>query len=111
MSQKVHVYVGTSKGAFVFTSDRARKKWQPSDIQFKGFNVMHVQLDPRDQRLHAATAHFAYGPTTHYSDDFGKTWTQAKQVPVLNRPSKSGRPPSTVDEAFRSEGGENIKEK
>jgi hypothetical protein len=75
MSQKVHVYVGTSKGGFMFESDRARKKWKPSDIQFKGWTVMHMRLDPRDRRLHAATAHFVYGPTTHYSDDFGKTWT------------------------------------
>ena len=101
MGQKVHVYVGTSKGAFVFESDRARKKWKPSDILFKSWIVMHVRLDPRDQRLHAATAHFVYGPTTHYSDDFGKTWTQAKQVPTLPRPSKSGRPMSTVEEMFR----------
>ena len=72
---------------------------------------MHMQLDPRDQRLHAAVSHFVYGPTTHYSDDFGKTWTQAKQVPLITRPSKSGRPASTVDEAFRSEGGEDIKDK
>jgi hypothetical protein len=110
MSQKVHVYVGTSKGGFVFESDRARKKWQPSDILFKSWLVMHMQLDPRDQRLHAATAHFVYGPTTHYSDDFGKTWTQAKQVPTLPRPSKSGRPMSTVDEMFRLESGENLKD-
>ena len=63
------------------------------------------------RRLHAATAHFVYGPTTHYSDDFGKTWTQAKQVPALPRPSKSGRPASTVEEMFRAESGENIKDK
>ena len=49
MSQKVHVYVGTSKGGFIFESDPARKKWQSSDIQFKGWTVMHMQLDPRDQ--------------------------------------------------------------
>jgi hypothetical protein len=110
MSQKVQVYVGTSKGAFVFTSDRARKKWQSSDILFKSWIVMHMRLDPRDQRLHAATAHFVYGPTTHYSDDFGGTWTQAKQVPVITRPSKSGRPASTVEEMFRAESGENIKD-
>jgi hypothetical protein len=60
--------------------------------------------------LHAATTHFVYGPTTHYSDDFGKSWVQAKQVPAITRPSKSGRPASTVDEAFRSEGGEDIKD-
>lgn len=111
MGKQVLVFVGTTKGGFIFTSDEKRKKWQMSDIQFKGWNVMHIQLDPRDQRLHAATNHFVYGPTTHHSDDLGKTWTQAKQSPALSRASQSGRPPSTMDEAFLSEGGESIKEK
>ncbi len=110
MSKKVMVFVGTQKGGFIFTSNANRKKWQTNDIQFKSWNVMHMQMDSRDQRLHAAVNHFVYGPTTHYSDDFGKTWTQAKQVPILTRPSKSGRPASTVEEAFRSEGGESIKD-
>ena len=111
MSKKVMVFVGTSKGGFIFESDASRKQWQRSDIQFKSWNVMHMQLDGRDNRLHAATSHFVYGPTLHYSDDFGKTWTQAKQSPVITRPSASGRPASTVDEAFRSEGGESVKNK
>ena len=106
MSKKMMVFVGTSKGGFVFESDENRKKWEMSDIQFKSWNVMHMQLDPRDNRLHAAVSHNVYGPTTHYSDDFGKTWVQAKQVPVLTRPSNSGRPASTVNEAFSSEAGE-----
>lgn len=110
MSKQVMVFVGTSKGGFIFTSNAKRKKWDVSDIHFKSWNVMHMQLDKRDNRLHAATSHFVYGPTTHYSDDFGKTWTQAKQVPVLSRPSKSGRPAGTVEEAFRSEGGESVKD-
>lgn len=108
MSKQVKVLVGTTKGAFIFTSDEKRKQWAMSDILFKGWNVMHVQLDPRDKRLHAATSHFVYGPTTHHSDDLGETWTQAKESPGLARASKSGRPASTVDEAFRSEGGESI---
>lgn len=110
MSKKVMVLVGTQKGGFIFESNTKRKKWQVSDIQFKSWNVMHMQMDPRDQRVHAATSHFVYGPTTHYSDDLGKTWTQAKQVPLLTRPSKSGRPAGTVDEAFRSEGGQSVKD-
>jgi hypothetical protein len=111
MSKKVMVFVGTTKGGFIFTSDASRKTWQMSDILFKSWNMMHMRLDPRDNRLHAAVSHFVYGPTTHYSDDFGATWTQAKQNPVIPRPSKSGRPPSTVEEAFRSEAGEEIKDK
>ncbi len=111
MSAKVNVLVGTSKGGFIFTSDAARRKWDVSDIQFKSWDVMHMQMDPRDGRLHAAVQHVVYGPTTHYSDDFGKTWTQAKQVPAITRPSKSGRPMGTVEEMFRSESGDDVKEK
>ena len=111
MKNKVKVLVGTSKGGFIFESNAMRAKWQVSDIQFKSWNVMHMQMDKRDGRIHAAVDHFVYGPTTHYSDDFGKTWKQAKQVPIITRPSKSGRPASTVDEAFRSEAGESIKDK
>lgn len=110
MSKKVKVFVGTSKGGFIFESDENRKDWQAGDIQFKSWNVMHMQLDPRDNRLHAAVSHNVYGPTTHYSDDFGKTWVQAKQVPAITRPSSSGRPASTVDEAIRSESGESVEE-
>lgn len=111
MSKRALVLVGTTKGGFIFESDENRKTWRMSDIQFKGWNVMHMQLDPRDQRLHAATSHFVYGPTIHHSDDLGKTWAQATQSPALARSSNSGRPPSTMDEAFLSEGGESIKEK
>jgi len=110
MGKQVTVFVGTTKGGFIFTSDEKRKQWKMSDILFKGWNVMHMQMDPRDQRLHAATSHFVYGPTIHHSDDLGTTWTQAKQSPALSRGSKSGRPASTVEEAFRSEGGESIQE-
>jgi len=108
MSKKVMVFVGTRKGGFIFNSDTKRKKWKSSDIQFKSWNVMHIQLDPRDNRLHAAVSHPVFGPTTQYSDDFGSAWTQAKLVPLITRSSKSGRPASTVDEAFRAEGGEDI---
>ena len=96
---KVKVFVGTRKGGYIFTSDAKRKKWDGSDLLFKSWNVMHMKLDPRDQRLHAATAHDVYGPTTHYSDDLGSTWIQAKGSAAFARPSKSGRPIGSVDEA------------
>jgi hypothetical protein len=109
--QKVMVFVGTRKGGFIFSSDLKRKRWQVGDIHFKSWNVMHLQMDPRDRRLHAAVNHFVYGPTTHYSDDLGKTWTQARQVPALTRPSRSGRPPGTPEEAERlAEGRDGMKD-
>ena len=58
---KVKVLVGTRKGGFIFTSDKDRKKWSISDIQFKGWNMMHMNMDPRDGRLHTSVSHFVYG--------------------------------------------------
>jgi hypothetical protein len=104
MNNNVKVMVGTRKGGFIFTSDKERKKWDISDVLFKGWGMMHMILDPRDRRMHASLTHFVYGPTTQYSDDLGKTWTQAATVPALTRPSKSGRPSGTVEEAFSKEG-------
>jgi len=100
------VLVGTSKGGFIFSSNASRKRWQVGDMIFKSWSMMHMQMDPRDQRLHAAVNHFVYGPSTHYSDDLGRTWTQAKQVPDLPRPSKSGRPFSTPEEMFDADKGD-----
>jgi hypothetical protein len=97
---KVMVMVGTRKGGFIFTSDQERKKWSVSEVLFKGWNMMHMNMDPRDGRVHTSVSHFVYGPTTHYSDDLGQTWTQAKVVPAFSRPSVSGRPAGTVEEAF-----------
>lgn len=97
---KVIVMVGTRKGGFIFTSDANREKWAVSDILFKGWTMMHMTMDRRDQRLHAGVSHFVFGPTTHYSDDLGQTWSQSKVVPAFPRPSISGRPAATPEEAF-----------
>ncbi|MES0360691.1 MAG: exo-alpha-sialidase [Anaerolineales bacterium] len=99
MSAKVLVLVGTRKGGFILSSDRSRKDWEVSGPLFKGWNVMHMNYDQRDQRIHAAVVHDVYGPSTHYSDDFGETWTQSSASPSFSRPSHSGRPLGTPDEA------------
>jgi photosystem II stability/assembly factor-like uncharacterized protein len=92
--------VSTRKGGFIFTSDSDRKQWSVSDVQFKGWNMMHMVMDPRNGRLHAAVGHFVYGPTTHYSDDLGQTWKQSPAPPRFTRPSASGRPGGTPEEAY-----------
>ncbi len=100
---RVMVFVGTEKGGFIFTSDRSRKEWKMTGPHFKGFKVMHMNLDPRDRRLHAATTHFVFGHSTHYSDNFGKTWEQTKQAAAFSKPAAGGRPPGTPDEAGQPE--------
>ncbi|MCC6803980.1 MAG: exo-alpha-sialidase [Anaerolineae bacterium] len=97
---QVKVLVGTRKGGFIFSSDKSRQAWSVSDVLFKGWNMMHLVMDPRDGRLHAAVDHFVFGPTTHYSDDMGATWKQCPEPPRFSRPSVSGRPGGTPEEAF-----------
>src|SRR5215470_14221618 len=97
---KVKVLVGTRKGGFIFTSDKDRKKWSVSDVMFKGWNMMHMVMDPRDGRFYASLSHFVFGPTIHYSDDMGATWKQSPVSPKFTRPSISGRPGGTSEEAY-----------
>jgi hypothetical protein len=95
---KIFVFAGTRKGGFIFSSDEGREEWHMSDIQFKGWNVMHMILDSRDNRLHAAVVHDVYGPSTHFSDDFGSSWMQAQHSPIFLKDSISGRPLGTPSE-------------
>jgi hypothetical protein len=97
---EVKVFVGTRKGGLIFTSDEARQEWSCSDLHFKAWNVLHMNLDVRDQRLHVSTTHDVFGPSTHYSDDYGKTWTQAEISPAFEAPSSAGRPLGSPDEAM-----------
>ncbi|MEP7284183.1 MAG: exo-alpha-sialidase [Chloroflexota bacterium] len=101
---KVNILVGTRKGGFIFTSDKDRKQWSVSDILFKGWNIMHIVMDPRHGRLYAAASHFVFGSTIQYSDDMGQTWQQSPEPPKFSRPSVSGRPGGTPEEAFDGNG-------
>lgn len=100
---KVLVLIGTRKGGFILQSDSKRETWQMRGPMFKGWNVMHMTFDPRNQRLHAAVVHDVFGPSTHYSDDLGENWTQGKEAPSFPRPSTSSRPLGTPDEVKEPE--------
>ena len=107
----VMLMVGTRKGGLRFRSNQQRDEWKMSDLMFRSWNVTRMTIDPRNNRLHAAVVHDVYGPSTHYSDDFGETWTQAEQVPVFTRPAQPGRPLGTPDEVIDPESAEETTEK
>jgi hypothetical protein len=71
--------VGTSKGAFIFRSDERRKKWSLDGPHFRGLNVHHFILDPRDREtLYAATYSDWWGCDIQRSRDGGRTWMRTK---------------------------------
>lgn len=75
---QTHVLVGTRKGAWIYTSDEQRDRWEISEPILPGWTVQHMSVDTRHEppRLYAAANHWAWGPTVAHSDDGGKTWEQ-----------------------------------
>ena len=72
---QVRILVGTAKGAFVLTSDEARKEWQVDGPHFGGWQVMHLKGSPVDpDRVYASVWTDWHGQVIHRSDDGGKTW-------------------------------------
>jgi len=71
----VRVLVGTRKGAFVLTSDGARKQWSVGGPHFAGWEIYHVKGSPADpNRIFASQSSSWFGQVMQRSDDAGKTW-------------------------------------
>jgi len=83
---RVRVLVGTRKGAFILTSDAARRDWEVSGPHFAGWEIYHLKGSPVDpDRLYASQSSSWFGQTMQRSDDGGANW-------------------EVVDNAFRYEG-------
>ena len=84
----VRVLAGTRKGAFVLTSDGARKQWKVSGPHFAGWEIYHVKGSPADpDRLYASQCSGWSGQVIQRSDDGGETW-----APVGNQFAYQGTP-------------------
>ena len=72
---KVRVLVGTKKGAFVLTSDGARKQWNVTGPHFAGWEIYHMKgstVNP--DRIYASQSSGWSGQVIQRSDDGGNTW-------------------------------------
>src|SRR3954469_394091 len=70
----VRVLVGTRKGAFILTSDEARKVWDVSGPHFAGWEIYHLNGSPADpNRLYASQSSGWFGQIIQRSNDAGKT--------------------------------------
>ena len=71
----VRVLVGTKKGAFILTSDGARKNWKVSGPHFAGWEIYHLKGSPADpNRLYASQTSGWFGQVMQRSNDGGATW-------------------------------------
>jgi hypothetical protein len=99
-AQKLHILVGTRKGLFVLSADRARKRWSMAGPHFLGQTVNHAVIDPRDGRtLLAAVKAGHLGPTVFRSTDLGRKWKEAKRPPAFPK-AAAGEEGVAVDHVF-----------
>ncbi|MGZ5522703.1 MAG: exo-alpha-sialidase, partial [Chthoniobacterales bacterium] len=72
---RVRVLVGTRKGAFILTSDGARKRWKVSGPHFAGWEIYHMKGSPvNPDRIYASQTSAWFGQSIQRSDDGGKPW-------------------------------------
>ena len=96
----VALLVTTRKGAFIFRSDAARRRWRLAGPHFLGHDVHHAVLDPRDRKTLLAAARTGHlGPTVFRSADFGRTWREAKR-PAAFPKAKEGEKGREVNHVF-----------
>src|SRR5437667_7670241 len=83
--------VGTIKGAFLFRSDRTRRKWDVGGRHFAGRSVYAMAYDGREgrHRIWAAPKSLHWGAELCASDDFGRRWSRP-EVPRISFPEASG---------------------
>ncbi len=71
----VRVLVGTRKGAFILSSEAARKRWKVSGPHFAGWEIYHLKGSPADpSRIYASQSSGWFGQVIQRSSDGGKTW-------------------------------------
>ena len=71
----VRVLVGTRKGAFVLTSDEARRDWKIDGPHFGGWEIYHIKGSPVDpDRIWASQSGDWFGQVIQRSTDGGQTW-------------------------------------
>ena len=81
-SGDVVLMIGTRKGAFIFTSDEARKDWSMTGPFLPGEDVFHMTYDARNEgRTFVAVNSMWFGPSVQFTDDFGQTWERPEIQP------------------------------
>ncbi len=80
----VVLLVGTTKGAFLFSSDGGRESWRVEGPHFPGEEVYALALDQRVGRrtIWAAPGNPHFGTTVRRSDDGGGSWSSKEERPV-----------------------------
>ena len=77
-SGDIILMVGTRKGAFLATSDQARRNWAVSGPHHAGSDIFHMAYDDReDGTVFVGINYPVWGPEIQRSHDLCATWRKA----------------------------------
>lgn len=79
MTQRIHLLIGTKKGAFIIDSDGERKQWTLRGPFCEAWPINHVVADPATNTIYATGGNEWFGPAVWKSGDLGETWTHASE--------------------------------
>ncbi len=79
MAQKVHLLIGTKKGAFILDGDPARTAWRLRGPFCEAWPINHVVADPTSGTIYGAGGNEWFGPAVWKSDDLGASWSHSSE--------------------------------
>jgi photosystem II stability/assembly factor-like uncharacterized protein len=79
MAEKVLVLVGTTRGAFIVESDRARRAWSLRGPFCETWPLNHVKADAASGTIYGGGGNQWFGPAVWKSTDLGETWTHSSE--------------------------------
>ena len=77
MPSKLHLLVGTKKGAFIIDGDTSRNGWSLRGPFCEAWPINHMVADPDTGTIYAGGGNEWFGPAVWKSDDLGRTWSHS----------------------------------
>lgn len=79
MAKKVHLLVGTKKGAFIVAGNARRNGWTLRGPFCEAWPINHVAADATSGAIYAGGGNEWFGPAVWKSTDLGANWTHSSQ--------------------------------
>jgi photosystem II stability/assembly factor-like uncharacterized protein len=79
MPRRLHILVGTKKGAFVLDGDADRRAWHLRGPFCEAWPIHHAVGDPATGAIYAGGGNEWFGPAVWKSTDLGRNWTHSSQ--------------------------------
>lgn len=74
---RIHLLLGTKKGAFILESDADRRDWSLRGPFCDTWPMNHVVADPTDGTIYGGGGDAWFGPAVWKSRDLGESWTHS----------------------------------